>query len=291
MVQLYAICQGDWHRSCPVWKPLLVAQIRERPEQTYDLLAAGWPKRYLMVDSSKDFEWLEAGNDVAELFRGIRGRGPAAGAGAHCGCRLLDKAPADQLCLQRRVGEALHRAFKDESRGLGVLHVGDLVDLSGGLAVPARTLVRIRDRVSRHLGELAAHRPECRLLGGDVREARLDAVGTGLEARQLGAHLESLGEGRGDVIDDRLRRQAWKHLERLLPGLLDAAKVDEQIGPSGADVDQLALEVGHELIEIRCTRVEMKSQPDQRSAGDPDVDVPRRRGSLGGSHPAIIAGQ
>jgi hypothetical protein len=57
-----AICQGDWHRSCPVWKPLLVAQIRERPEQTYDLLAAGWPKRYLMVDSSKDFEWLEAGN-------------------------------------------------------------------------------------------------------------------------------------------------------------------------------------------------------------------------------------
>jgi hypothetical protein len=67
--------------------------------------------------------------------------------------------------------------------------------------------------------------------------------------------------------------------------------VDEQIGPAGADVDQLALEVGHELIEIRCTRVEMKSQPDQRSAGDPDVDVPRRRGSLGGSHPAIIAGQ
>src|SRR5579863_7248020 len=41
-------------------------------------------------------EWLEAGNDLSELFGGIRGRGPAAGAGAYCSRRLLDEAPADQ---------------------------------------------------------------------------------------------------------------------------------------------------------------------------------------------------
>jgi hypothetical protein len=38
-----AICKGDWHERCPLWKPLLIAQVRESPRRIYDLLAAGSP--------------------------------------------------------------------------------------------------------------------------------------------------------------------------------------------------------------------------------------------------------
>ncbi len=62
----------------------------------------------------------------------------------------------------------------------------------------------------------------------------------------------------------------------------------------GADVDQLALEVGGELVEISGARVQVKSQPDQWRLGDADIDggpADPRGFSLRGSHSAIIAGQ
>ena len=62
-----------------------------------------------------------------------------------------------------------------------MLDVRDLVDLAGGLAVPARTLVRIGDRFPGDLGETAAHGAQERLLGSDVSEAGADPLGTGLE--------------------------------------------------------------------------------------------------------------
>ena len=56
-----AICGNDWHQRCPVWKPSLIARIRERREPIYDLLVADSPPPRFFVDSSKNLEWLEAG--------------------------------------------------------------------------------------------------------------------------------------------------------------------------------------------------------------------------------------
>ena len=69
------------------------------------------------------------------------------------------------------------------------------------------------------------------------------------------------------------------------------AEPDHEVGALDADVDQLALELVGEFVEIGGAGIEVKSQPDERGAGDPDVDMTRRRGSLGGSHLAIIAGR
>ena len=228
--------------------------------------------------------------DLAQLLGRVRSGGPATGARSDRRLRLAREAPADQLRLERRVGETLHGAFQDDAGGLGVLHIGDLVDLPGSLAVPAGALVRVGDGLPRHLAELAAHGAQERLLGGDVGQPGLEAVDAGLEARELGAHVEPLAERRCHVGEDRPRSQPRQHLERLLAGFLGAAEPDEQVGQSGAHVDQLALQVGDELIEIRGTRIQMEPKADEWSAGDPDVDVPRRRGSLRGSHSAIIAG-
>ena len=113
----------------------------------------------------------QPGDDLAELLGRVGRGGPASSARAGRGLRLARKAPADQLRLERRIGETLHRPLEDEPGGLGVLDVGDLVDLAGGLAVPAGALVRIGNRLARHLGELAAHGAQQALLGHDVGEA------------------------------------------------------------------------------------------------------------------------
>ena len=105
-----------------------------------------------------------------------------------------------------------------------------------------------------------------------------------LEARQLGAHLEFLAERRCHVVKDRPRRQSRKHLEGLLAGLLGTAQAYEEIGATCTDIDQLAFQDGDLLVQVRGARVKVKSEPDERSARDPDVDVARRRGSLRGSH-------
>ena len=228
-------------------------------------------------------------DDLAELLGGVRGRGPAPAARPDSGLGLARKAPADQLGLQRGVGEALHRALEDEPGRLGVLDVGDLVDLPGCLAVPARPLVRVGDGLAGHQGELTAHGAQEVLLGGDVLQAGADAVGPGLEAGELGAHLETLGERGRDLGDDRRRGHAGQHLERLLPRLLSPAEPGEEIGTPGAHIDQLPLQSGGQLIKVACARIEVKPQTDDRCACDPDIDVPRGRDSLGGSHSAIIA--
>ena len=172
-----------------------------------------------------------------------------------------------------------------------MLDVGDLVDLAGGLAVPARALVRIGNRLPGNGGELAAHGAEQGLLGHDVGEKGPEPVGPCFEAGQLGARLEALVEDRRDLGEDCLRGHPRNHLQRRLADFLNTAKPDEDIGAPGADIDQLALEVSCELVEIGGARVQVEPQAHQRSARDPDVDVTRRRGSLRGSHPAIIAGR
>lgn len=60
-----SICQEQWRERCPVWKPSLVAQIRESPGEIYDLLAADWPRVKFFVDASKNLPWLD---------NGVRGR-------------------------------------------------------------------------------------------------------------------------------------------------------------------------------------------------------------------------
>jgi hypothetical protein len=56
-----AICGDDWHNRCPVWKPVLVAQVRESQERVYDLLAAESRQARFFVDASKNLEWLDVG--------------------------------------------------------------------------------------------------------------------------------------------------------------------------------------------------------------------------------------
>ena len=152
-------------------------------------------------------------------------------------------------------------------------------------------LVRIGNRLPWNGGELAAHGAEQGLLGHDVGEEVPEAVGPCFEAGQLGARLEALVEDRGDLREDRLRGHPRNHVQGRLADFLDTAKPDEDIGAPGADIDQLALEVGGELVEIGGPRVQVEPEAHQRSARDPNVDVTRRRGSLRGSHLAIIAGR
>jgi hypothetical protein len=59
--QFCAICGDDWHQRCPVWKPLLVGQVRECRERVYDLLAEERPQAHFFVDASKNLKWLDAG--------------------------------------------------------------------------------------------------------------------------------------------------------------------------------------------------------------------------------------
>ena len=87
------------------------------------------------------------------------------------------------------------------------------------------------------------------------------------------------------------RSHAGEHLERLLPGFLDGAEPDHEVGALDPDLDQPALELVGAFVEIGGAGIEVKPQPDDRGAGDPNVDMTRRRGSLGGSHLPIIAGQ
>src|SRR6202043_4047185 len=82
----------------------------------------------------------QSGDDVTHLVGRLNFRGPAPSAGAGRRLRLPGQAPPDQLRLERRICEALHRAFKDDAGGLSVLDVSDLVDLASGLAVPAGSL-------------------------------------------------------------------------------------------------------------------------------------------------------
>ena len=72
---------------------------------------------------------------------------------------------------------------------------------------------------------------------------------------------------------------------------LGPAQPEEEIGTPDADVDQLALEVVGEILEIRGAGIQMEAQPCQWSLRDADVDVARGGGSLRGSHGAIIAGR
>src|SRR4029077_13273110 len=102
-------------------------------------------------------------------------------------------------------------------------------------------------------------------------------------------HLKALVEGRRDVRKDCPRSESREHLERLPPRFLGPAQPEEEIGAPHADVDQLALEVVAEILEIRGAGIQMKAQPCQRSLRDANVDVARGRGSLRGSHGAIIA--
>ena len=172
------------------------------------------------------------------------------------------------------------------SRRLGVLDVGDLVDLTSGLAVlgwPADPGRRLPVRVpSRALGSCSA----AALLGVGVGEPGLQPAGARLQAGELGAQLEPLASVAFDVHQDRLRRrrQPREELERQLPGFLNTAEPDQQVGPFGGDVDQLALQFGGEILEIRRAGIEMETQPDQRRLRNPDVDVARGGGTLGGSH-------
>ncbi len=84
-----------------------------------------------------------------------------------------------------------------------MLHIRDLVDLARRLAVAARSLVRIGDRLAGNLGELAAHLAKHGLLRHDVTELDADPVRSSFKAGELGAHLEAFGKGRGDVGHDR----------------------------------------------------------------------------------------
>ena len=161
-----------------------------------------------------------------------------------------------------------------------MLDVGDLVDLARSLAVPACPLIRVGDRLAGDLRKLPADLAEQGLLGHDIAEPGADAVGSGLEAGELGAHLEPLGEGGRDIRDDRLRRQSREHVENLLTCILDAAQLDQEVGPPGPDVDELALQVDGEIVEISSPRIQVIPKADQRGACDPDIDVTRRCDSL-----------
>ena len=110
----------------------------------------------------------QSGDDITELVGRLGCGGPASSARAGRGLRLSGQASPDQLRLERRIGEALHRPLEDDPGGLLVLDVGDLVDLARGLAVPAGALVRVGDGLARHLGELPAHGAQKALLGGEV---------------------------------------------------------------------------------------------------------------------------
>ena len=82
-----------------------------------------------------------------------------------------------------------------------------------------------------------------------------------------------------DLREDRGRSwpDARQHLECRLASLLGTTQMDEEVGAVCADLDQLALEIGGDLLEIRGPGVHVEPQADQRSVRDPDVDVPRRR--------------
>ena len=220
------------------------------------------------------------------LLRRVGRSGPAARAGADRRRGLAGEAAADQLGLERGVGETLHRTLEDEPGGLGVLDIGDLVDLARRLAVAAGALVRVGDRLPGHLGELGGscvRRSDC----SAVTSARRVRIPSARVSRRVSSVLISRSSVKVAAMSARIGRRT------PVPGSTSSAccrasstrrSRDQEVGALGADLDQLALELADELLEIGGPAIQVKPQADERSAGDPDVDVPRRRGSLRGSH-------
>ena len=197
----------------------------------------------------------EPRDDLAEVLRGVGRSGPAAGARSDRGRGLPSEAPADQLGLERGIGETLHGAFEDEPGRLGVLDIGDLVDLPRRLAVAAGPLVGIGDGLARAPGRARGSSCAGALLGRDVGQAGPDAIRPGLEARELGAHLETLAERRCDLGKDRGRDASPGNTPSArLPGILAPAEAARGGWLAGRRLDQLALEFGDQLIEIRRRR-------------------------------------